>query len=250
MVLRSEGEWPFVVIRGVFARFCRGWFPGVRHSCTCSGRPISALLCVRATSVSVVTGQVLGDLRSPHAAVAEVQSIPTARSLTRARFAQRFEGSCGKVAGLRRTRQWMTGHRFLSRAAIGAALLVIVAFATTANAFATSTTTDPHPGITAPPSVTPAAGPQANALAAAGGGSRPVSGKNLQAGPAFTRTLPASRPRSNVRGPRAVRHGHPVAVHGRHLAAPRPDGRPRPEEAEPAPGPLRGLGGVFKDRLA
>ncbi|ROP44224.1 hypothetical protein EDD94_8012 [Streptomyces sp. PanSC9] len=80
----------------------------------------------------------------------------------------------------------MPGRRFSTRAAIGAALLAIVPFVTTTTAVA-SPAKDRDPGITAPPSATPAAGPEVRGLAAAGGGSRPVSGKNLQAGPAFTK---------------------------------------------------------------
>ncbi|SOE24826.1 hypothetical protein SAMN05442782_1481 [Streptomyces sp. OK228] len=69
--------------------------------------------------------------------------------------------------------------------------------------------------------------------------SRKPSGRDAR--PAFTSSSTDGpkprRPRRGGRGPRAVRHGHPGAVHGRHLAASRPDGRPRPEAA-PAPGPL------------
>lgn len=54
------------------------------------------------------------------------------------------------------TRRWMTSRR-LTRAALGAALLTIAPFAATTNAAATFPTTDASPGITAPPSATPAA---------------------------------------------------------------------------------------------
>ncbi|WP_234384837.1 hypothetical protein [Streptomyces sp. MMG1121] len=78
--------------------------------------------------------------------------------------------------------------RWWSRAVVGAVLLTL---AGVMPAFAETAATKPNPAgrLDLPPSATPAAGPelQGKALAAVGGGGRPVSGKNPEAGPTWER---------------------------------------------------------------
>ncbi|MFE5603185.1 hypothetical protein ACFQ8O_28850 [Streptomyces coelicoflavus] len=73
-------------------------------------------------------------------------------------------------------------NRWWFRAALGAVLLAVIPLTAPSTASAEAARATPHPALTAPPSATPAAGPERATMAANG---RPASGKTPSAGPMF-----------------------------------------------------------------